>query len=87
MGVEVDHGEGAEFLGIGAQDRKGDVVIAAKGQAARPGIKDGADMAGQGVGKIRHLGVIKGKVAVVDDGHLFQRVCGPTVGGIIGHQG
>ncbi|EKD59707.1 MAG: hypothetical protein ACD_54C01181G0003 [uncultured bacterium] len=52
MRVEMDHRERAEFLGIGAQDRQGDVVIATQSDAARACTQDLADMGGEGFGEI-----------------------------------
>ena len=84
MGVKMDDRHRPELFGIGAQNGQGDEVIAAKGNRPRPCGQNGADMVGQQAGKAGGMGIVKGQIAVVNDGHFFQRVGGPTIGRIKG---
>jgi hypothetical protein len=84
MGVEVDEGDGAELLGIGAKDREGDVVVAPEGHRSRPGGKDAPDMGGERVREGRNSGVVEGHVAAVHDLQFLESGKGPAIGRIEG---
>ena len=84
--VEMDDRQRAEPVGIGAQDRQGDVVVAAQRDAARPCGEDACDVTGQRLREVRGLGVVECAVAIVDDVHVFQWVGRPAIGRVIGHQ-
>ena len=87
MGIEMQQAERAVFLGIGTQDRKADIVIAAQRQAGGPTGQNGADMAGQRIGEIGDLGIIERQIAIVGHGEFAQRVKPPAIGRINRLQG
>ncbi len=79
MGVELQKRQRSESLGIGLEDRERDIVIPAQADTRRPGIQDTLDMRGQSVGKITDHGIVKGKIAIIHDVQLAQRIITPSV--------
>ena len=86
VGIEMYHTHRAILGGIGAQDRQGDEVIAAKSDRARICVQDACDMVGQGLGEGGGFGIVKGDIAVVDDVHVIEGVGGPAIGWVVGLQ-